>query len=273
MEFYTIFFLFLSLSLGLIIGSFLNVVLFRYQTGRGLSGRSGCMTCGKQLAWLELIPVISFFLQKAACRNCRAKLSWQYPVVETMTGVTFLLLAVRFLPGVDAISVWSLLTLAVYWIIGSFLILISVYDFNHKVIPDEWVIGMGLCGIILPIVSGGSFGYVFFSLLNKCLSALILAGFLWSIWYFSKGRAMGYGDVKLAVSVGLVLGLMEGITAMVLAFWVGAIVGIFLVVASKYKKLPYSRKLVNLKSEIPFAPFIVLGVFISLILNFNVLPF
>ncbi|KKP84730.1 MAG: Type 4 prepilin-like protein leader peptide-processing enzyme [Parcubacteria group bacterium GW2011_GWD2_35_7] len=82
--------------LGLIIGSFLNVVIFRFNTERSFGGRSGCMTCQNKLCWYELIPLISFFALKGRCRNCKAKISIQYPIVELMSGLIFAGLFLKF---------------------------------------------------------------------------------------------------------------------------------------------------------------------------------
>src|ERR1035437_11136792 len=93
--------LLLSFVFGTIIGSFLNVVSLRYNTGMGVNGRSKCFTCGKTLTWKELIALFSFAVQKGACKKCKSKISWQYPLVEFLAGVFFVLIFLKF-PPVDA---------------------------------------------------------------------------------------------------------------------------------------------------------------------------
>ncbi|MCE9628919.1 MAG: prepilin peptidase [Candidatus Vogelbacteria bacterium] len=269
---------FITGSLGLIIGSFLNVILFRYGTGQGLGGRSQCQNCGKMLSWLELVPVVSFIIQKRRCRGCASTISWQYPAVELLTSLCFIGFthAVLYLNifKYNLTSGWGialLLTLIVYLVCASVLVLIAVYDLHHKIIPDEWVFILTGLGALLPLVSGQGFGYIVFALLNKSLAALVLAGFFWFIWYFSKGKAMGFGDVKLAVALGFFLGLDQGIIAVVLAFWIGAVVGLSLIAVSKYKPALAVPSINKLKSQIPFAPFLVLGTILALVFDLHFL--
>ena len=117
--------------LGLIIGSFLNVVIYRWNTGvsnwQRLNGRSKCLKCNKKLKWFELVPVVSFIIQRGRCRNCHSKISWQYLIVELATGVVFVL--------VWQLDLSPLLTL-IYLIISALLIVIFVYDLRHQIIPD-----------------------------------------------------------------------------------------------------------------------------------------
>src|SRR5574343_181515 len=125
--------------LGCIIGSFLNVVIYRFNSGKTLGGRSMCMTCSKTLAWYELIPVISFLFQKGRCNTCSTKISHQYPVVEFITGAMFASVAYYFssILYYDFIQYVVLVTL--YSMIFSLFIVISVYHMRHKIIPDSLV--------------------------------------------------------------------------------------------------------------------------------------
>jgi len=257
-----------STALGLIIGSFLNVVLCRYNTGRGLKGRSCCFACNKQLSWLELVPLVSFAFQKGKCKGCKAHISWQYPLVEILTGVLFGAVAWSMISGYYYFDFWFILTLLAHFVAFSFLILIAVYDLKHKIIPDEWVIGLAVTSILMPFVSGNGLGFVFFNLGNKIIAGLVLGSFFWLIWNFTKGKAMGFGDVKLAVAVGLLAGLANGVVGIVFAFWIGAVFGLALIALSRSKKLT-SSKIVTMKSEVPFAPFIVIGIIISILVNAN----
>ena len=132
--------LFIIFVLGTIIGSFLNVLVLRYNTGLSvITGRSRCFSCSKDLSWYELVPLFSFLALKGKCLNCNSKISYQYPVVEFITGIIFAGLFLKF-------GLTSLLPL--YLIISCLLIAMSVYDFKHKIIPD----GMVYTFIVLSIL-------------------------------------------------------------------------------------------------------------------------
>src|SRR3989338_2725738 len=171
---------------GAIAGSFLNALLFRYNTGRSvLRGRSGCMHCGHTLGVLDLVPVLSYLLLRGRCRYCSSRISVQYPAVEVMVGSIAVFLALNT-PDLPSFFFWLLV-----WII---LLFVLVYDLRHKIIP------------------------------LSC--SALLAG------------------------LGLLLGLTAGLTAFMLAFWSGAVVGIVLLC------LPRGY---TMKSEVPFAPFLIFG--------------
>ena len=135
----TIFFIFVFL-LGTIIGSFLNVVIYRFNTGKTIvKGHSICMTCNRNLRWYELIPVLSFLIQNGKCRRCASAISHQYPLVELTTGLIFALIAFHFLP-IFIISIPSyVIFVTFYSFVFSLLTVIVVYDIRHKIIPDKLV--------------------------------------------------------------------------------------------------------------------------------------
>ncbi len=222
---------------GAIIGSFLNVVILRYNTGRSIvSGRSICFTCGKELHWYNMFPIISFFVQGGKCRACLSKISWQYPLVEIITAATFALLYSQFGLTLGALF---------YAVVFSILIVIAVYDFRHKIIPDDLVyllITLALFNLI--------YAYLFVSpdmavsgFLDGALQFLFLAAF----WLFSGGAWMGLGDAKLVLALGWLTTICYGMTALIYAFWLGAIVGIFINIFFKRIR------------EVPFAPFLIIG--------------
>ena len=257
-------FLFVFL-LGLIIGSFLNVVILRYQTGRTLYGRSGCLSCGKKLNWSELLPVISFLWQKGRCRSCQSKISWQYSLVELLTGLFFTLVYWH------SVGQWP--EVIFYWLIAALLIIITVYDFKHQIIPDKFVFIFVLLGLLRPLV--------LFNELNEQILAnlgwLVLGGLvtalpLFILWAISMGRWLGFGDVKLALGVGLLLGWQLGLSALTLAFWLGALIGLFLIAWGK-TQLWRKGKSYTMKSEVPFAPFLILGFWLVFLFSINVLTF
>ena len=244
---------------GLIVGSFLNCVIYRLETGGSfLKGRSFCPHCKKELTWQDLIPIFSFIWLRGKCRYCQQKISWQYPLVELATGLVFLLILRQFSLPVEALSeagIFQFLNLIYYWIIASFLIVIFVYDLKHYIIPDK---------IIYPAIIVSAVWYaaakIFFNLytggeiLKIACAALASAAFFLFIVLVSRGKWMGAGDIRLAFLMGLFLGWPGVLVALSLAFYGGAIVGLGLIAFGKKK----------FKSEVPFAPFLVAGTFLAL---------
>ena len=247
---------------GLIIGSFLNVVVYRYNSGITLGGRSMCFSCGKTLRWYELVPVFSFLIQGAKCRGCKTHISWQYPLVEFSTGLLFL--------GAFFVAK-SYLDLAYLIIQFSLLMVISVYDLRHKIIPNLF-----------------SYLFAFLAFVYMCY-ALWAAGFQWdtawpdlisgpvcflpfaAMWYFSKGKWMGFGDAKLALGLGWFLGLGKAYLAILLSFWMGSIAGIFLILLSRSRSAISGSEKITMKSEIPFGPFLILGLLLMTFFDTQIL--
>ncbi len=254
--------------LGAIIGSFLNVVIYRYHTGpslwQALGGRSQCLSCGQTLRWFELLPVFSFFFLLGKCRRCGSILSWQYPLVELGTGLLFVFIWNLQLPLPNAI---------LYYLSFCLLVVITAYDLRHKIIPDAFVfsfIALALLNLLIQTVSFSPLSVAWLALSYGLLAGAIPALFLWLLWALGRGRWMGFGDVKLALGVGLFAGLNGGISALVLAFWLGAIVGLALIAVAKLKPRGLAF---GFKSEVPFAPFIIAGLVLVIFYNFHVLPF
>ena len=249
---------FIIFILGTIIGSFLNVVDFRYNTGLSfVTGKSKCFSCGKHLHWYELLPLFSFLILGGRCLNCNSKISKQYFTVELITGIVFLALLFKF--GLTPI-------LALYLLIASILIVMSVYDFKHKIIPDGMVVVFIALSIIAFVINN-PIGQIFnLPVSMDLLAAPILFAFFAFFWLVSRGKWMGFGDAKLAIGVGFLLGFSGGVFAIMLAFWIGAIVSLFLIFL---QKIHIGKFHLSMKSEIPFAPFIILAVFVQLLTSWN----
>jgi leader peptidase (prepilin peptidase) / N-methyltransferase len=230
---------------GLIVGSFLNCVIYRLEKEESfLFGRSYCPRCKKILKAIDLIPVLSFLFLRGNCRYCKKKISWQYPLVELGNAFLFVLFFQHFnffLPG------FNFLAFIFYLAISCFLVVIFVYDLKHFLIPDK---------IIFPAI-GLALIYNLFNFNNLLFNFLpsALAGFLFFliIYLVSQGRWLGFGDVKLVFLLGLFLGFPNILVGLFLSFTIGAIIGIGLIIL----------KSKNLKSEVPFAPFLVVGSFIA----------
>ncbi len=247
--------------LGLIIGSFLNVVILRLNTSRSFGGRSGCMSCMNKLSWYELIPVFSFLGLGGRCRNCKSKISIQYPLVELVTGTIFALLFLKFQDVFFTDFFIFSFTYFYYAFVFSLLVVISVYDLRHKIIPDSLALIFGifaLFGLFFFDINGFS---LHFPSLIEFSSGLIIAAPFALLWLVSSGKWMGLGDAKLAIGLGWLLGLTGALSGVVLAVWVGATVGIALVVFSKKH---------GMKSEIPFAPYLVLGALITFLFELHI---
>lgn len=231
--------LFLVILTGLIIGSFLNVCICRIpQQMSVINPPSHCPDCGNRLKPLHLIPVISFLRYKGRCAYCGTKISWQYPLVEILTGLLYGLTVYRF--GLTADTI-------VYLFLISLLIVISFIDLKLKIIPNGLIIIGLVVGLAINIMrplttfSGGLVG--FFS-----AGCLFLA-----IAVLSKG-GMGGGDIKLAAMLGLWLGWQQAFLGFFLAFLSGAAVGIGLMATGQKSR----------KDAIPFGPFISLGALLSI---------
>lgn len=261
---------------GLLVGSFLNVLIYRYNSSLPLMiGRSKCFSCGKELSFLEMIPILSFIIQKGKCSTCGSKISIQYPAVEFITGLVFTLIFYRQYTLVNIYSLipngfiylWVLFLF--YIIVASILIVIAFYDFKHKVIPD----GLVYLFIVLSISKLAYFIYNFGSIFGKdfydLLAPVVLFGFFWLIWFISRGLWIGFGDVKLAFGIGALLGFISGISAIILGFWMGAIYVVILFLLNRI--MPDKISGIHSKMEIPFAPFLIIGLFISLMFRVDVL--
>ena len=229
--------------IGLIVGSFLNVVILRGEKGERLGGRSRCDACGKKLQPRELIPIISFMIQKARCRACGAVLSWQYPLVEAACAVLFVILTWWFLANTST-GYGLLMALVAFPVVAAFIVLV-VSDLRFQILPDGAVAVLFLFGVFIAIGRG--------TLVSDAMTAVAIALFLGALWFFSDGTWMGLGDAKLVLATSLVIGFPESVLAFLLAFWLGGIWGATLLLSGKK----------HLSSRIPFGPFILAGALLA----------
>ena len=225
---------------GLIVGSFLNVIILRHGV-RSIGGRSGCMSCGAQLSWYDMVPLFSWLTLRGRCRFCRARISIQYPLVEAATGTAFALLGCWVSAGTSAPSASEITLIALYLCIAALLVCIAAYDILHTIIPDEWSY----------LFAGLAFVSGFFAPFSAGLSAweFILAGPisaapLFGLWLFSRGAWMGLGDAKLALGIGWLLGPVPGLLAVFGAFVIGAVASLILVFFSSGVWKGFTRTLI-----------------------------
>ncbi len=247
---------------GIIIGSFLNCWIWRFHAKESpLRGRSYCPECRHQLAWFDLIPVLSFLAIRGKCRYCQKKISWQYPTVEFTAGVLFVAAAWVFYPLVFGgyFSFFPFLELAARWMILAALIVVFVADLRWYLIPDSALV-VGFVGALILQAAVMCqnylvFGQIDLATITAALLPVMFAGLLFlAIFLASRGKWMGFGDVKLAFLMGFILDFYATLIALFLANFFGAIIGLGLICAKKKK----------MSSQIPFGPFLVAGTLIAL---------
>ena len=222
--------------LGLLIGSFLNVCIFRIPNRETIIyGTSRCPHCRNSLGALDLIPVISYLVLKGNCRFCQSPISWRYPLVELLTGLIFYL---------GYISIGELHLLIKYLVLFSLLIIISFIDIDRQLIPNQLVLAILVWGIGWQLLAPE------LSWQQSLLGAILGGGILLLIAVISKG-GMGGGDIKLMFAAGLVLGGRFTVLALFIACVIGAFVGGFLLATGIKKR----------KEPIPFGPFLAMGIF------------
>lgn len=247
-----ILFYFIIFIFGLAVGSFLNSIIYRLKTGESfLFTRSYCPYCKHILGWQDLIPLVSFLILKGKCRYCQNSISLQYPLVELATGLLFVYVAFQWLNG--SMATW--LNFFYLLFVVSILIIIFVSDLRYYIIPDKIIYPAILVSGIWYLVSGIFLNlYTKYEILNTIYAAFGASAFFLAIVLISHGKWMGWGDPKLAFFMGLLLGFPNILIALFLSFFIGAIIGIGLIISGKK----------TLKSEVPFGPFLVTGTFIAL---------
>lgn len=239
--------------IGLVFGSFFNVVIYRLPAGKSIvAPRSSCTSCGTTLKARDLIPVFSFIFLKGRCRYCGSEISIRYPLVELISGIVFTVLYFKFGPSLEFIFTAYLM---------SVLITVFFIDLEHMIIPNE-LVAAGLIGGVLLFVLRFFFddrllaGSPWYSPL---LGMLATSGFLFLVALIGLAvygtDAFGMGDVKIFLPVGLTLGFRLAVTALLFSVFIGGTAGIFLIVTGKKER----------KSHIPFGPFIVMGTFLSIL--------
>ncbi len=239
---------------GTAIGSFLNVLIDRLPNNQSINGRSHCDYCGKKLNWYDMFPVFSYFILGGKTRCCKKKLSFQYPLIEFLTGVIFVLVF-KDSPYVESLT----RTVLIFGIL-SCLIVIFVSDLKYQLISDYVLLGLFIFSVLFHLFVGSEnptpttiYNYLQ-PLTTYILSGLIVCLPIFLIYFISKERAMGLGDVYLSAIMGFLLGWQAGLLALYIAFVTGAIFGVIVIIL-KNKKL---------KSKIAFGPFLVIGTVIML---------
>lgn len=229
---------FLFALLGLVFGSFGNVILSRLHTGESLLGRSHCMHCRRTLGALDLVPVFSYALLAGRCRGCGRSISLVYPIVEILCGALFALAATVYASE----PILAVLTSALFF----FLLLATAFDALHQKLPDAFTLAIACIAFLLTILIGDIFSSV--------LGILLTLVWFGSQWVFSKGRAVGTGDIFLSSALALWLGFRGTVAMLILSYVTGSIVILLLlglgVLTMKQKR-------------IAFGPFLAIGALLS----------
>ena len=236
----------LAALVGLVIGSFLNVVIARVPEGRSIGGRSACPQCGASIAARDNVPLLSFIALRGRCRGCGVRIPWRYPLVEAVTAVAVAVAYARFGGFTLEFAVAAALLAA--------LIAITVIDLMHQIIPDV----ISLPGILVGFASAVALGRV--SWLESVLGIVICGGIFFAVIIVSGG-GMGGGDMKLAAMLGAFLGFKVGLFAMLTGVVLGGVVAAVLLVLGRKGR----------KDAIPFGPFLAVGGAAALL--FGIPPF
>ncbi len=232
--------------LGTVIGSFLNVLIYRIPRNESiLKPPSHCPVCGHRLRWYDMIPVFSYLFLKGKCRYCGAKISPRYPLIEALTGVAFIGVGLRY--G------WSLQFFE-YIVFSSLLITVAFTDIFDGVVPDVVVIPGAIAGLVFSLFRGRA---VF---LSSLFGMLFLFGFFVMVILLTRG-GMGEGDATFGAMIGAFLGFKFSVAMLVIAFVIGAIIGILIII--------FSHK--SGKDTMPFAPYLALASYIMVFYGYKIL--
>ena len=241
--------------LGTCVGSFLNVIVFRFPNNLSIvKPRSFCPKCKNSLSWKENIPLLSWIIQKGKCFNCNSSISFKYPLIEFTTGILFIIF-INSSPTIYSQTSNLFINLIFSWTFLSLLICISLIDIKTFWIPQGLInfgFSSGILGLIYIEIFNGKF-FNFYSL-TKGLSTSVMAFFIFELLrnlakYIFKKDAIGKGDSKLVAMISIWLGPMGTLFA----------VGISYIIAAIYCLAGLSINLLKLRQVIPFAPFLSIG--------------
>ncbi len=238
-----------SAVFGALFGSFLNVVVYRVPAGESLMGRSHCPKCSHPIRAYDNIPVLSWFILLGKCRDCKEGIAWRYPAVEAFTAIAF-----------GAIAAWQgqvsflLLLLFIYAFVS---IALTLIDIDTMRLPDAIVLPATITlsvGLIINSVITADYS----SLLRAAIAGVVMTLLYGAVWFFSGGRGLGYGDVKMAFMLGIMTGYFSwdaAIIAFIAAWITGGLFAIAALLAGKVKR----------GMQIPFGPFLILGTWIGIV--------
>lgn len=235
----------IALIFGMLIGSFINCLAWRLYKEETILGRSYCPLCLKPIKWYDNIPLLSFLILKGRCRFCSQKISWQYPIVELITGLLFYFAFLSF--GA------SLIFLIKALIIISILVLVFIFDFRWYLIPVSVLIwGAVILAVLGYFIYPYNIGYYIFSLIiNMAVAGVFFGG----QYLLTRGRGLGEGDIWLGLFLAVAFVNLKTLgVALLSAYFIGALVGIILLLTNRKKW----------SSKLPLGVFLAIGALISL---------
>lgn len=263
------FYLIIIFLFGSALGSFIAVIVGRFNTSLPfLKGHSICFSCNVELQKRDLVPIFSFLFLKGRCRYCQSKIPKETIFIEILMGMLSILAAFK-----HGFLFYDLSLLAIgYWLlivaIFALILLISVYDLKHFIIPDSFLVTLFVFSLLHNWILDSSFWLLY----TDFISGIILMMPFLLIFLISKGTWLGFGDVKYIAVIGFLLGLVQGLSAVVLSFWIGAAFSLIVLAVKKVvssTSLPLLKNNFTIKSEIPFGPFLSLGLIISFYLSLD----
>ncbi|MBO4708048.1 MAG: prepilin peptidase [Elusimicrobiaceae bacterium] len=246
-----------SLIFGAIVGSFLNVCIYRIPANISLWWPpSTCPKCKTKIKFYDNIPVLSYLILRGKCRNCKTKISLQYPVIEALTSILTL-----FVVYIMGLTYWTAVALLVTYC----LIILSVIDFKLYIIPDRFSIGLTVLGLIVFFINPVFQGNLTIRFIQCFASGAVAFFGLWGMAvlcsFIFKKEAMGGGDIKLIAAVGVLTGFSGVISTLIISSFSALV---YYAVLFILKKNPQNK-------TIPFGPFISIGLFINILFPNNLL--
>lgn len=245
-----------ALIFGLAIGSFLNVIIYRVPAGKTILGRSNCPKCETQIKGYDNIPVLSWLVLGAKCRSCKASISPRYPLIEAVTGLSWFAITLAFFDSAP-------LLLPLLLIAAAFSIALFMIDLDTMTLPNKLTYPLFIITAIYLIALALAEGALD-NLINAGIGAAIYLGFFFMLWFLTGGRGLGFGDVKLAPSLGLIIGWISlpavtvGIAG---AFIIGGLPAGIAMVTGLIKK----------GTQIPFGPMMFVGAWVAILFGVPIL--
>jgi len=241
--------------LGLCFGSFVNAAVWRIKNNKDfVNGRSECTHCHKQLKWQDLVPVFSWLFLKGKCRYCKKPISLQYPLVELAVASIFIISYCAWPSLLISVADWSIFSL---WLVSIVLLaILFVYDLRWFLLPDKIMYPLIGIGIVIATIRIFAADNSALALLDIAIAVAILSGLYLALFMVSKGRWIGFGDVKLGLYLGLALGSAKNaLLCLFLANIIGCLIVVPAMLMGKLRR----------DSHVPFGPFLIVAFIVAML--------
>ncbi len=246
MDFLTLYMYTIVAILGICVGSFLNVVISRMPKGESVVfGSSHCPHCKKNLKWYELVPIFSYLFLRGKCSKCKSRISLQYPLIEAINGILWVIIFFKFFLSYETLLAWALV---------SALLALSVIDAKTREIPFKISVFIAVVALIRLFLNINDWQ-------NLLLGAVSVSSFMLILLLLSGGRAIGGGDVKLMFGAGLYLGLMPTVLSFFIACIIASIIHIIKMIFFKANR------------DLALGPYLAVGIFVSLLWGQDIINF